>query len=114
MGHTCDAPAVVLDFVTIHANLVTTDDSVETVLLTEALSDIGSELKSDTTFAGSATFFLLRISPEHLHHQARLAWLALVVPVELANIVQCYAVVREEATVENKVLGANQCCEGQG
>lgn len=92
---TCDAPPIVLNLITIHAHLVTSDDSLQSVLLTELLGDIGAELHTDTTLARPAAGLLLRIGPEHLHHQARLAGLALVVSVELANIVEGDVVVRE-------------------
>lgn len=76
-----------LDFVAVHPDLVTTDDGLQAVLLTEALGDIRTELKSNTTLAGTAALLFLRVGPEHLHHQACLTGLALVVSVELADVV---------------------------
>ena len=83
-----DTPAVVLDFITIHTDLVRPDDSLKAVVLAEALGDIRAELQTNTALAGSTTRLWLRVGPEHLHHQALLAGLALVVTVEFADIVQ--------------------------
>lgn len=101
-----------LHFVTIHADLVTTNDSLQTVLLAKALGDVGAELHANTALAGPATLFLLRVGPEHLHHETSLAGLALVVPVELSDIVESDLVVGEETTVEYEVLLAHKRCQG--
>ena len=45
-----DAVPVVLDLVTIHTHLVTSDDGFETVRLAETLGDVGTKLETDTTF----------------------------------------------------------------
>ncbi|RAH44727.1 uncharacterized protein BO95DRAFT_169052 [Aspergillus brunneoviolaceus CBS 621.78] len=102
-----------LNLVTLHANLVRSDDRLQSVLLTEALGDVGSELKTNTALAGSTTRLGLRVGPEHLHHQPLLARLALVVAVQLADIIEGSVVVGEETTVENKVLVTDQRGQGQ-
>lgn len=106
--HTSDASSIVLDFVTVHANLVTSNHCFEAVVLAEPLGDVGPELHSDASFAGTSTRFILRISPQHLHHEAGLAGLPLVVSVELSNIVQCHAIIREETAVEDQIFFADQ------
>ena len=98
-GEDGDTAAVVLDLVTIHAHLVRADDCFQTVVLAEALGDVWSELEADSTFAGATAGHCLRVGPEHLHHQAGLAGLPLVVAVELADIVQGNLVVGEETAV---------------
>lgn len=92
---------------------MTADDSVKTVLLTEAFGDIRSELEADTTLAGTSARLDLWVSPEHLHHQAALTWLALVVSVELPDVVEGDGIIGEQTTVENKVLVADQGGERQ-
>lgn len=109
-----DTATIVLDFVSLHAHLVGSDDSLQAVVLAEPLGDIGSKLKTDTTLAGSTSRLGLRVGPEHLHHQTRLAGLALVVTVEFPDIVQCDLVVGEETAVKNEVLATNQCSQGKG
>lgn len=110
---TSDTLSVMLDFISIHAHLVTSDDSIQAVLLAKLGGDIWSELHSDTSLARSATWFVLRVSPKHLHHETSLTRLSLVMPVQLANVIQGDAVVGEQSTVENQVLLANQCRQGQ-
>lgn len=85
---TCDAFAIVLHFVAVHAHLVTSDDGLEAIVLAETLGDVGAELHADASLAGSSAGLVLRIGPQHLHHQARLTGLALCVSVQLANVVQ--------------------------
>lgn len=58
-----DTVTGVLDFVSLHAHLVTADDSFETVRLAEALGDIWAKLETDTTLGGSAAGHRLRIGP---------------------------------------------------
>ena len=41
---TSDAPSIVLHLVSLHADLVTSDNSLQTVLLAELLGDIRAEL----------------------------------------------------------------------
>ena len=107
-GEYGDAATVVLLFVTLHPDLVTSDDGFETILLAEALGDIGSELQTDATLAGSSAGCGLRVGPEHLHHETTLTWLALVMAVELPDVVESDVVVREEAAVKHKVLVADE------
>lgn len=102
-----------LNLVTIHANLVTSNDSLKAVLLTELLGDIRTELHTDTTLAGSSAVLLLGVRPEHLHHQTSLAWLSLVVAVQFSNVIECDVVVREQASVEDQVLLANKSSQCQ-
>lgn len=103
-----------LDFISIHADFVASDNGFEAVVLAETLGDIRTKLHTDTTLARAATLLLLGIGPEHLHHQSRLARLLLVVSVELADIVQGNLVVGEQATVENQVLATDKRGERQG
>jgi len=110
---TSNALSVVLFFVTVHPDLVTPDDSLQTVLLAEPLGYIGAELHADTALAGTTARLGLRIGPKHLHHEASLAGLPLLVPVKLANVVQRDVVIREETTVQNEVLLANQSSQRQ-
>ena len=88
MIHTCDAFAIVLHFVAIHAHLVTSDDGLQAIVFAEALGDVWTELHADSSLAGSSAGLVLRVGPQHLHHQARLAGLALCVSVKLADVVQ--------------------------
>jgi hypothetical protein len=76
-----------LHLITIHANFVTPNDGLQSVLLAEPLRDVGAELKTDSSLTGSATRLVLRIGPQHLHHETRLAGLSLVMPIELADVV---------------------------
>lgn len=109
---TCDAPPVVLDLVPVHAHLVAADDGLQPVLLAEPLGNIRTELHADSTLTGAAASLLLRVCPQHLHHQTRLAGLSLVVPVKLSDIVEGDIVIGEEATVEYEVLPADECGQG--
>lgn len=97
-----------LHFVAVHADLVTADDGLQTVLLAELPGDVGAELHPHTSLARSPALLLLGISPQHLHHQAGLARLPLVVSVELADVVEGDVVVGEETAVEDEVLLANE------
>lgn len=111
MGRTCDTAPVVLHLIPVHANLVTANDGLQAVLLTESFGNVWTELHTDTTLARPATLLFLRVGPEHLHHETSLARLALIVPVELANVVEGDFVVGEETTVEDEVLLADQSCQ---
>jgi hypothetical protein len=83
----------VLDFITVHANFVTSNDSLKAVLLTEPLGDIRTELHTDTTLAGSSALLFLGVGPEHLHHQTSLAGLSLVVSVQFSDVVKSDAII---------------------
>jgi hypothetical protein len=98
----------VLHFVSVHAHLVAADDGLETVLLAELPGDVGTELHAHASLAGPATLLLLGVGPQHLHHQACLARLPLVVSVELADVVEGHVVVGEETAVEDEVFLADQ------
>lgn len=100
-----------LHLVSVHAHFVTSNNGFETVLLAETLCDVWAELHTNTSLAGAAAFFVLGISPEHFHHQAGLAWLSLSVSVQLSNVVQGDAVIREETAVEDQVLVTDQRCQ---
>jgi hypothetical protein len=113
MSLTSNTTAIVLDLITIHANLVTSDNSLKAVLLAKLLGDVRSELHTDTTLAGSSAVLLLGVRPEHLHHQTSLAWLSLVVSVQFSNVIECDVVVREQASVEDQVLLANESSQCQ-
>lgn len=93
--HTCNTLPIVLFLVSFHSNFVTANDSIQAVVVTEPLGDIRSKLHTDTSLTWSAARFRLRVSPKHLHHQPSLTWLALVVSVELANIIQGNLIIRE-------------------
>src|SRR5690242_18498892 len=108
-----NAASIVLDFVALHAHLVRSNNSLESVPFTKALCDVRTKLETDTALARSASGCCLRVGPEHFHHQARLAWLSLLESIKLPDIIQCDVVVREEAAMENKVLLANKCGEGK-
>ena len=111
-GKDCNAPAVVLNFVAFHTDLVRSDDSLKTVVLTEALGDIGTKLKTNTALAGAAARLGLRVSPKHLHHKTLLTRLALVMAVEFANVVQGDLIIGEKTAVQDEILFADQCGQG--
>lgn len=113
MSLTSNTTAIVLNLITIHANLVTSDNSLKAVLLAKLLRDVGSELHADTALAGSSAVLLLGVRPEHLHHQTSLAWLSLVVSVQFSNVIECDVVVGEQASVEDQVLLANESSQRQ-
>lgn len=112
-GEDGDTASIVLDLVTLHADLVRTNNSLETVLLTKLLGNIGTELKANASLAGPTARRRLRVCPEHLHHQTLLAGLALVVSVQFPDVIQGCVVVREKAAVQNQVFVANQGSQGQ-
>ncbi len=64
-------------------------------------------------YAAAAAILLLRVRPQHLHHEACLAGLALVVSVQLANVIERDVVVGEQAAVQYQVLFADECSQGQ-
>lgn len=111
---TRDAASIVLDFVSIHTDFVTADNSLEAVVLTEALGDIRSKLHANTSLAGTASLLFLGIRPQHLHHETSLAGLSLVMSVQLADIIKGDLVVGEETAVEDEVLVADQGGQRQG
>lgn len=112
--HTGNTLSIMLDFITIHAHFMTSNNSLETVLLTEFLGDVGTELHAHASFAGAATGLILRIGPQHLHHETCLAGLSLVVSVQLADIVQGDIVIGEQAAMKDKILFADESGEGKG
>jgi hypothetical protein len=71
------------------------NDGFQPVLVAKLLGHIWTKLHTDAAFAWAATGFWLWICPQHLHHETRLAGLALLMSVEFPNIVQCHIVVRE-------------------
>jgi hypothetical protein len=113
-GEDGDALSVVLDFVTFHSDLVRTDDGFEVVGLAEALSDVGPELETYTTLAGTAAGLRLGVCPEHFHHEARLAGLPLLEAVQLPHVIESDLVIGKQTAVQDEVLLANQRCKGQG
>jgi hypothetical protein len=54
--------------VTFHPNLVTADYGVQSVVLTESLCDIWSELHAYASFARATAWLRLWICPQHFHH----------------------------------------------
>lgn len=112
-GLTRYAPPVVLHLVPVHAHLVAPNHRLQPVPLAEPLGDVGPELHADSALAGAPAGLVLRVGPQHLHHQPGLARLPLVVPVQLPDVVQRDGVVREETAVEDEVLGSDEGGEGQ-
>lgn len=102
-----------LHLIAIHADLVASNNGLQTIVFAEFLGDIRAKLHADTTLAGPTALLLLGISPQHLHHQTRLAGLSLVVSVQLANVFQRNLVIREETAVQDQVLVANQGSQGK-
>lgn len=105
---TSDTFPVMLFFVAFHANFVASDDGFQPVLLAEPFCDIRSELHANTALAGSAARLSLWVRPQHLHHQACLSRLLLLVAVQFSDVIQGDVVIREEAAVKHKVFVANQ------
>lgn len=112
--HTSDALAVVLHLEAAHAHFVTADDGLEVVFLAEPIGDVGTELQPDTALAGATAGVLLGIGPQHLHHQPFLAWLPLLVAVVVADVLQGDLVVREESSVKDQELAADQGRQREG
>lgn len=110
---TSDALSVMLFLVPVHADFMAANDGFQAVPLAETFGDIRAELHADATLARAAAWFGLRVCPQHLHHQAGLARLPLLVPVQLADVFQSHVVVGEQASVEDKVLLADQSCQGK-
>lgn len=103
-----------LHLITIHANLMASNDCLEAVVLAEPLGDVGTELHTNTSLAGTSARLLLGVGPEHLHHQASLAGLSLVVSVQFSNVIKGDLVVGEQASMKDEVLLANQGSKRQG
>jgi hypothetical protein len=93
LSHTSDALSSVFLLVTFHPYFVASDNGFQPVILTESLCDIRSKLHANASLARSTAGFGLWIGPEHLHHQARLAWLALIVAIELSYVVKSNLIV---------------------
>lgn len=110
---TCNALSVVLLLVSVHPDLVASDDGLQAVLLAEALGHVGAELHAHAALAGAAAWRRLGVGPQHLHHQAGLAGLSLRVAVQLTDVVKGDVVVREKTAVEHQVLFAHQRGQGQ-
>ena len=91
-----------LDLVPVHPYLVAANDRLQPVALAEVLRDIRPELHADAALAGAAAGGRLWVRPQHFHHEAALAWLALLVAVQLADVVKRDGVVGEEAAVQNE------------
>ena len=84
---TCDAFAVVFDFVTLHSHFMASDDRVKAIVVAEPLRHIRAKLEADSSLAWAATGLGLRIRPEHFHHEALLARLPLGMSIELSDVV---------------------------
>lgn len=76
-----------LNLIPVHAHLVAANDCLEAVVVTEPLGDVGAKLQANTSLAWPTTVLLLRVCPQHLHHQAGLARLSLIMSVELSDII---------------------------
>ena len=109
-----DTASIVLNLVAVHADLVRTDDGLEPVVLAEPLGDIRAKLESHASLAGTTARGRLRVGPQHLHHKSLLPRLSLAVAVEFPDILQGCLVVREESSVQNQVLVADQSGQRQG
>lgn len=105
--------SVMLNFVTVHTDLVRTDDGFETVVLTEPFGDIRAKLKPNTSLAGPTARRGLRVGPQHLHHQALLPGLPLVVSVQFSDVIQGRLVVGEKTAVQDQILVSNQGSQRQ-
>ena len=110
---TCNTPPIMLDLVPLHPNLVTPNHSLEPILLTKPLRDIGPKLQPDTPLARAPPILRLRIRPQHLHHEAGLPRLPLPMPVQLPDIVETGLVVAEQPAVQRQVLLPDQRRERQ-
>jgi hypothetical protein len=113
-GLTGYALSVVLLFVSLHAHLVASDNCLQVVLVAELLGNVRPELHPNTTLAWASPWFLLRIGPEHLHHETRLTRLPLLVAVQLPDVVERHVIVREQAAVENEIVASDQGGEWKG
>lgn len=102
-----------LFLIAIHTDFVASNDGLQTILLAEALRDIGTKLHANTTLAWATAGLGLRVCPQHFHHQTSLAWLALLVAVQFADIVQSDVVVGEQTSMQHEVLLANQSGQWQ-
>lgn len=60
---TCDAFSIVLFLVALHSYFVTSDDGLQSIVVTESLGDIWTELHTDTSLTGSSSWCSLRVSP---------------------------------------------------
>ena len=99
---TSDASPVMLDLIPVHPHLVAADDRLQPVALAEVLRDVRPELHADAAFTGAAAGGRLWVRPQHFHHEAALAWLALLVAVQLADVVKRDGVVGEETAVQDE------------
>lgn len=98
---TSNALAVVLDFVAVHADFVTPDNSVKIVLLAKPFRYVWTKLHPHASLAWSTARLILWIRPKHFHHQTRLARLPLAMPVQIANVVQGDVIVGKETPVKD-------------
>lgn len=85
---TSNTPSVMLLLITLHPNLVRADNGSQTVVIAEALCYIRTELHSYTSLRWPTSWLSLWICPQHLHHQARMSRLPLIMPVQLPDIIQ--------------------------
>lgn len=113
-GENGNTASIMLNFVTLHPDLVRTDNRFESIVLTEPFRDVGTELKSNPSLARPTTRRSLGVSPQHLHHKTLLPRLSLVVAVQLPDVVQGCLIIGEKTTVEDQVLVANQGGQWQG
>src|SRR5436190_17432259 len=111
---TRNAAPIMLDLVAIHSDFVASYHCFQTILLAETFCHVRAELQSHTSFAGTTSWCGLWIGPEHFHHQSLLAGLSLSMPIQLPDVVQCYLIIRKQATVEREELIANQGSERKG
>lgn len=95
----CNAFSIMLFFITLHSDFMTSNDGIESIPLTEALCDIGSKLHTHASLAWASPRLALWIRPQHFHHETRMTGLALVVSVEFTNVIQRDFVIREKTTM---------------
>ncbi len=111
---TGDATSIMLDIIALHSNLMTSNDSLESIPLTEPLGDVGAKLESDTSLTRTSSGGRFGIGPEHLHHEALLTGLTLGMSIELPDVIERDVIVREQAAVQGEILLADQCRQGKG
>lgn len=98
-----------LNRIPILPDLMTPNHRRHPIRLTPPLSHIRSKSNPHTPLTRSPPLILLRISPQQLAHQPLLTGL-FPVPIDLAHVVERYAVFREETAMNDKV----SFCAGRG
>src|SRR5690349_19618845 len=92
---------------------MTSDNGGKVIVITESLCYIRSKLHANTSLRWATTRFSLWVGPKHFHHQTFLSRLTLVMSVQLPDVVQGDLVIREQPSVQNKILVSNQSSQRQ-